>query len=450
MKYFFLTMACSAMAISVWGQNVVLQFAGASKNQNYQVVMDGIAYTSSDPSYGSTSESIDFGTLSAGTHTLALYPAEVTITTNNAIYTKSFQLRQGYDMTIQLRSNGKLRYVEKRNGNSASSTGAYHAMGAMNAESFNKLAQSIRSKWTQTSRSSAVSDAITSNTHYFTTEQIAQLLTYISSEPNRLALAKQAYPKVSDPANYGKLNALFSSESLQSELDLYLRNTTVNTNKGNTGTSAYGNRAPVSDRTFNRLLQAADKQTTQAAKVNVLKPALSSTANYFTTAQLRQLLTPITGEADRLALTKLAYARTTDVANFSSLHDLFYSQASRTELDNFVRYGPNTAGALGKYAYREAIDDADFSRMDLKVHFQLRQQAIKEEIKKAFSGKNYFRADQIRQWLTLITAESDRLALAKLAYLRITDPNTFTTLYDLFPAPSSKSELEQYIATNRF
>ncbi|RYE04723.1 MAG: DUF4476 domain-containing protein, partial [Sphingobacteriales bacterium] len=306
--------------------------------------------------------------------------------------------------------------------------------------------------WSQASRTTTIRDAFSNTANYFTTNQIGQLLSYITSEPSRLELAKLAYARVIDPTNYRDLYELFSSQSLRSELDFYLRNTTVNTSGNNpaTNNTNYGGRVPMADYTFNQLLQTTSNQYTQAAKVAVLRDALSNTYNYFTTAQLRQLITSVTAETDRLALAKMAYARTADVANFSSLYDLFYSQASRTELDNYVRYGTNTTTTGGNYSNRVAISDADFSRMDLKVRFHFRQSSTIEEIKKAFTGNNYFTAEQIRQWLTLVSAEADRLALAKLAYLRINDPNTFTTLYDLFPTQSSRTELDRYMAANRY
>jgi hypothetical protein len=47
----------------------------------------------------------------------------------------------------------------------------------------------------------------------------------------------------------------------------------------------------------------------------------------------------------------------------------------------------------------------------------------------------------------LVDSESDRVALAKLAYLRATDPTTFTQLFDMFPTQASKDDLTNYINT---
>ena len=70
----------------------------------------------------------------------------------------------------------------------------------------------------------------------------------------------------------------------------------------------------------------------QTGKYSIIKDAFSNTNNYFSTAQIRELLLTINSESDRLALAKLSYARVSNSAQFTSLYDLFYIQSSRDEL----------------------------------------------------------------------------------------------------------------------
>ena len=61
---------------------------------------------------------------------------------------------------------------------------------------------------------------------------------------------------------------------------------------------------------------------------------------------------------------------------------------------------------------------------------------------------NYFTTAQARELLLLVSSEGNRVTLAESAYSRITDPNNFTTLYDLFPTIASRDQLNAYIRNN--
>jgi hypothetical protein len=60
------------------------------------------------------------------------------------------------------------------------------------------------------------------NGHYFTTNQVRQLLQLFSSESDKLELAKLSYKNIADRQNFRQLYDLFSYRS-QTELDQYTR-----------------------------------------------------------------------------------------------------------------------------------------------------------------------------------------------------------------------------------
>jgi len=92
------------------------------------------------------------------------------------------------------------------------------------------------------------------------------------------------------------------------------------------------------------------------------------------------------------------------------------------------------------------MSDGDFSKLQMKARLHFRESSTVKEITTAFNNtNNYFTVDQIRSLLSMVSAESDRLALAKLAYLRIVDPSTFQQLYDMFSQQSSIDALNTYI-----
>ena len=55
---------------------------------------------------------------------------------------------------------------------------------------FNALLQTVRSKFSQALKGETESDAFNNSNNYFTTSQIRQLLTLITSESDRVDLAK--------------------------------------------------------------------------------------------------------------------------------------------------------------------------------------------------------------------------------------------------------------------
>jgi hypothetical protein len=71
--------------------------------------------------------------------------------------------------------------------------------------------------------------------------------------------------------------------------------------------------------------------------VSDIKTAFNNTSNYFTVEQVRSLLSLVSSEADRLTLAKQAYLRVVDPASFTQLFDMFTSQTSIDELNNYIK-----------------------------------------------------------------------------------------------------------------
>jgi hypothetical protein len=99
----------------------------------------------------------------------------------------------------------------------------------MTDANFNTVYQSIRSKWLPGSKMSAATSAFNNTSYYFTTTQARQIIALLSSEANRLDLAKLSYDNITDPQNFTQLYDLFSSQSSRDELDAYVR---ANYNRG--------------------------------------------------------------------------------------------------------------------------------------------------------------------------------------------------------------------------
>jgi hypothetical protein len=460
MKKLLMVMISGILTLSVTAQTITIKFNGTNRARNYQVLLDGTSYYSNsatDPNNTNTSvnKEVTLTNQQLGSHTIEIYRIRNNNSVNNngtntspygnTVYTNTFQLRQGYDMEIAINGMGQVTFTEKRVRNQGR-RGNYQTVTPMTDENYNHLVSVVRGRFLQTSKVAAERDAFINTANYFTTSQVRQLLLLISSESNRLTLAKLAYPRVTDPSNFTQLYDVFNTIASRNEMNTFISNNpNYNNSRGNNNNNNNnsGYRTPMADYQFSQLLQTVNSQYNQSAKYTIIAGSFNNSANYFSTSQIRQLLSIINAEVDRLALAKLSYARASDPANFTSLYDLFYNQSSRTELNNFINGNTTTTG------YKTAMADYQFNQLLQTVNSQYNQSGKYATVSGAFNnGSNYFTTYQVRQLLTVINAESDKLALAKQSYLRVTDPANFSTLYDLFYTQSSRNELNTYVMQN--
>lgn len=415
---------------------ITLIFKSINKNtSNYQVMIDQASYYSNTNTKNLNTYRIAVNDVPVGTHTLKLYRLKSNNPVNNGklqnplVYSKTFELREGFNMNITILANGSVRFTEQAVPATSSPT---NVRTPMTSNKFNQLVENIKAKWSQSLKGETIRDAIIATNSYFSTAQIKALLGLITSESDRLELAKLAYSDITDPANYYQLADLFNSTAHREEFNEYARS------KAQSPTST----TQMSDSQFNQLLQEVRNSWSQSLKTETIRSAFDNTSNNFSTFQIRQLLTQITSESNRLNLVKLAHRGVTDPANFASLVDLFNSTAYRTEFNSFVAL----TGGQVQNTTKAQMSSTQFNQLLQSVKDKWSQSLKGEAIRDAFvNTNNYFSTSQIRQLLTLITSESDRLELAKLSYRRVTDASNFSTLADLFSISSNRTEFNNYV-----
>ena len=462
MKKTLIILLSCIITLSVTAQTIRVTFNGANKTKNYQVVLDGTSYYSNsvnDPNSNNANirKEITLTNQQLGSHTLQVYRlrnnggtySNGTTTTpyGNAIYSNRFRLRQGYDMDIVVNGNGRVMFSEK-NTNEEADEDEDQSVSPVSDAVFDQLLQSVRSKYLQSSKVTEVRNAFLNKANYFTTEQASQLLSLITSESNKLSLAKLVYPRVTDPSNFTQLYEVFASEDSKNEMNIFIRN---NSNTNNTTTSNNTTRSPMANNQFSQLLQTVNSQYGQSGRYTTISGAFNNSNNYFTTSQVRQLLSLINSESERLVLAKQCYLRVSDPANFATLYDLFYNQSSKNDLNNYViqNGGSTTYNNNNNNTYKTPMADYQFSQLLQTVNSQYNQSVRYNTISGAINnGANYFTTSQVKQLLSLINSESDKLALAKQSYLRVSDPANFTTLYDLFYNQSNRNDLNNYVIQN--
>ncbi len=452
------------LAISATAQTITLTFNGANKNINYQILLDGNSYYSNSSTYPTNvRKEVTLTNQRLGNHEIVVYRLKSnsgtyrnginTRTYGNAIYSKTFELREGYDMNIRVNGNGRVSFSESDIENRADQgNNEQNSIEAMSDVRYNQLLQTVRSRWSPSLKYTAEREAFSNMDNYFTSEQVKQLLLLISSEQNRLNLAKLVYPRIIDPANFTRIyTSVFNSSASRNSMNIFIQNNPNNnngSNNGNWSNNNNSNRTPMANYQFRQLLQYANGQNNQADKVIAITNSIKNAAGYFSTAQIRQFLSIINAESDRLNVAKQSYAKVSDASAFTSLYDLFYSLQSRDDLNNYVIQNGGTGSNIQNNT-KVPMADYQFNQLMQNVNEQWNQAGKFNIVRDAFNtNANYFNTVQVRQLLSVINAESDRLALAKLSYSRVYDPANFSTLYDLLNSQSSRNDLNNYVIQN--
>jgi hypothetical protein len=99
---------------------------------------------------------------------------------------------------------------------------------AMTDADFNVLMKNVKKQWLPGAKMNSLTSAFSNTTNYFITSQAKQLIQLVSDEDNRLQLAKSAYGRIIDPANFSQLYDLFSSQARRDELKSYINSYSYN------------------------------------------------------------------------------------------------------------------------------------------------------------------------------------------------------------------------------
>lgn len=343
--------------------------------------------------------------------------------------------RENYNQVYQLLNNSSNRSELMAYIKSYDNANIGTAMGTVD---FNKLYQSVYYQNSASARYTSINTAFTTSGNYFTVAQAKQMIQLVNIESSRFLLTKTVYKVLIDRANYTQFNELLSTTS-QNEFYTYVNNYD----------NSYGNneKPPMDDATYNQLYKSISDSWSSSSKVNLAAGAFNNYSNYFTTYQVRNLLLLINAENDRLSLAKSSYDNVTDRNNFSQLYDLFNTTNSKNELASFVAGIQNGGGVIVKIPMTEA----EFNSIYRNVQFTFGIGAKMSALTGIFNKEtNYFTVAQAKQLLQMVSAEENRLELAKSSYNNITDPANFAQVYDIFSTQVSKDELAAYVSSNTF
>jgi acylphosphatase len=399
-------------------------------NKNLQISVDGKIYSLINGTAAGNKTTIAVNNLEMGQHRLQVTRTGNNINRSDRI-SAPFNLRSGYDMLIKVNGNGSLELIE---------TIKYGVSGnqlPMSNANFNALLNSVKKSQSAGARRSLITNAFNNTNNYFTSSQAGQLLQLVSSENFRLQLAKLSYRTITDRENFSQLFDLLNSQNSRDQLEEYVNNY----NEGSSSVTA------MSDANFTALFQNIKNQWPVIdQQMSSLTSAFNNTNNYFSTYQAGQLIQLVSAESNRLQLAKLSYRTITDPVNFNQVYNLLNSQSSRNELAAYVNDNYNAGTNTNPVA---SMSDANFNALYQDIRSQWSVNTQMNSLTNAFqTSSNYFTSYQASQLIQLVSAENNRLQLAKLSYRTITDVANFNQVYNLLSSQASKNELAAFINNN--
>jgi hypothetical protein len=437
-KLSFVLIGIAAMfAAAAQGRSTVTLNVNGNRSYNTQISIDGRSYTLSNTNNNTIGTLIN--DLTPGQHSLQIMRSRANARQNDVSTT--FTLRNRYDMRINVNDDGSLELMESmrfRN-NYDNNTNA-----RINAIEFNNLYRNIRLQRTPEQRRVMVANAFSgagNRYSYFSSAQVAQLLQLVASDGDRIQLAKQAYPRVYDPANYSKVELQFNDVN-RDELNTYVYGYNNDDVVDNSNSGVVIN-AAITDASYNTLYNRVRSEWPASTQYNSLYSTFSNSNNYFTTTQAMQLIQLTNSEANRLTLAKMSYRGIVDPGNFTQMYNLFNTQSNRNELAAYVNsYRPGTVYTT----YHTAMSDYEFNRTIQDVRSRFLPFEKMTTLTNIFNtSTNYFTSDQAKQLIGLVSSEDNRLQLSKSAYARIVDKTNFRTVYDLLDRQASRDELSAYV-----
>lgn len=415
-------------------------FWGVTKTtNNYEVRIDDKRYFSNTSTNNAPNYKISVGNILTGTRALKLYRLKSNSVSANAnsqntlVYSTNFVLREGYEMNITVRPNGAVQFSEVM-----SEVTSPVSTGPMATATFNTLKQAVQSQASQAAKAERIRDAFINTNNRFTSAQVRQLLVMVTSESDKLDLAKLAFPAVTDTANFAALSNVFSSTTRRNEFAEFVRMKTEVAATTNA-------RVLISDSNFNTLVTNVKGKWSQSLKGEALRDAFTNSNYYYTTLQVRQLMGLVTSESDRMDLIKMAYPIVTDANNFGSLYDVFVSTAKRTEFNDYV---VSKGGVAANTGVKAQMTVNNFNLLMTSIQSKWSQALKTDAVRDAFKNtNNYFSTEQIRQLMSQVTSESDRMDLIKLSYPAVIDTNNFGSLYDVFASTAYRLEFNDFVVS---
>jgi len=218
---------------------------------------------------------------------------------------------------------------------------------------------------------------------------------------------------------------------------------------------------PVSNVLFQQKLDQVRNRPNDESRFEAAKAFVQ--ANCLTSQQITQLAMRFTGDGYKLQLAKIAWQHCFDRKNYYDVLDAFKTNAAAFRLYHFIdsRSIGNIPPDPDVYPVPPPVapvDDPGPPCITLPAELEEMTAAISHEsssstklavAKQIVSAKKCFLPSQIKELVSLMSFESDKLALAKFAYDYCSEKEGYFLVNDALSFSSSKTELIEYIKNKK-
>jgi len=129
---------------------------------------------------------------------------------------------QLYDIFSNNSRNALEVYVRDHQTDPVYTTPPVYTRTPMSNSSYTSLYNEVRNTYGFGAKMSRLTEIFANENYYFSVAQAKQLVQLVSSESNRLELAKSAYGNITDPENFTLMHDVLTSQSSKNELSAYV------------------------------------------------------------------------------------------------------------------------------------------------------------------------------------------------------------------------------------
>jgi hypothetical protein len=149
-----------------------------------------------------------------------------------------------------------------------------------------------------------------------------------SFEDDKLQVAKMAFNRTIDKANYHLLYSIFSYSSSKEDLAKYI------IDNGGSGGDTYSVKPIIGTEDFNRIKSRLQASFSDNSRLSIARQSIDS--YYFSANQVHEMVQIFPFEASKLDIAKYAYGKTVDKNNYGIVQDLLNSRSGREELARYI------------------------------------------------------------------------------------------------------------------
>jgi hypothetical protein len=197
---------------------------------------------------------------------------------------------------------------------------------------------------------------------------------------------------------------------------------------------------PLPDRQFDEQLHALRASANDTERLRQARGVLAE--GWYSSQQIKTLARAIGNEDLRVEFAFAAYPRVVDPENFYDVYDAFTTFSKVFRLHDRLR---NVVAAGPSQPVVPPVSNQDFQGILRAFEKEAFDDGKLRLAKQVLGGNPRLLSRQVRDIMKTFKFDDGRLAVAKLAYGRVLDPESFFVVNEAFAFDSTKDSLARYI-----